>query len=576
MKMQKSKMSLMTFMSGLITCLLILFIVLFAGTFGYIYKTSITESAMIGAEQAVSLVRDTLDMNLDSINQDFFLIEDKVKECRSEEELKQYLNSVVNVRSGIVTIMVYDTNGELLNYGSDESELKNQLGENLSYLPDIFNNDNDHISTPHVQNMYKSYYPWVVTIGYKVYSALYGQDVYLAMDISFSKVLSYINLVNIGKRGYCFVMDEQGNYVYHPQQQLIFSGMKTEDMEFLMQEPDGTTIVGDKIYSISTMSNYGWKIVGISYTEEMIQEKIIQMYEWIFEIALGCIALALLAIWISGNKISKPMKELTKAMQQFEVQVEDYRYSPVKGIQEIESLSKSFDHLVIMIQNLMIHIKEEETQLRKTELKALQMQINPHFLYNTLDSIQWMCEQGENERAVKMVSALAKLFRISISKGKEFITIKQELIHVKNYMIIQSFRFHNQFQYEFDVDDNILQYYCNKITLQPLVENAIIHGIEGLCDEGEIRITAKQDGEEVVLIVEDNGVGMSQEQCEKIFKHDTTDNFGIGIKNVNDRLKIYFGEQYGLKIESELDEGTKITIRFPKIDEEYLKKEGLQ
>lgn len=574
--MKKNKMSLMTFMTGLITCLLVLFIVLFAGTFSYIYRTSITESAMIGAEQAVDLVKDTLDMNLDSVNQDFFLIEDKVKECRSEDELKQYLNSVVNVRSGIVTIMVYDLNGELLNYGSDESELKNQLGENLSYLPDIFNDDSNHISAPHVQNMFKSYYPWVVTIGYKVYSALYQKDVYLAMDISFSKVLSYINLVSIGKRGYCFVVDEQGNYVYHPQQQLIFSGMKDEDMEFLMREPDGTSIVGDKIYSISTMSNYGWKIVGISYTDEMIQEKITQMYERIFEIALGCIALALLVIWIFGNKISKPMKELSGAMQQFETQVENYRYSPVRGIAEIESLSKSFDHLVMMIQNLMIHIKEEETELRKTELKALQTQINPHFLYNTLDSIQWMCEQGENERAVEMVSALAKLFRISISKGKEFITIEQELTHVRNYMIIQSFRFHNQFQYSFDVDEQVLQYYCNKITLQPLVENAIIHGIEGLCDEGEIRIIAKQDGEEVILIVEDNGVGMSQEKCEKILKHDTADNFGIGIKNVNDRLKIYFGDQYGLKIESELDEGTKITIRFPKIDDEYLKKEGLQ
>ena len=421
--MKKNKMSLMTFMSGLITCLLILFIVLFAGTFSYIYKASITESAMIGAEQAVDLVKATLDMNLDSVNQDFFLIEDKVKACRSENELKQYLDSVVNVRSGIVTIMVYDMNGELLNYGSDESELKNQLGENLSYLPDIFNDASNHISTPHVQNMFKSYYPWVVTIGYKVYSSLYQQDVYLAMDISFSKVLSYINLVSIGKRGYCFVVDEQGNYVYHPQQQLIFNGMKDEDMEFLMQEPDGTSIVGDKIYSISTMSNYGWKIVGISYTDEMIQEKLTQMYERIFEIALGCIALVLFVIWMFGNKISKPMKELSGAMQQFETQVEDYHYSPVQGISEIESLSKSFGHMVLMIQNLMVHIKEEEKELRKTELKALQTQINPHFLYNTLDSIQWMCEQGENERAVEMVSALAKLFRISISKGKEFITI---------------------------------------------------------------------------------------------------------------------------------------------------------
>ena len=234
-------------------------------------------------------------------------------------------------------------------------------------------------------------------------------------------------------------------------------------------------------------------------------------------------------------------------------------------------LSDSFAHMSVTIQNLVEKVHKEEKELRKTELKALQAQINPHFLYNTLDSIQWMCEQGKNEEATKMVGALAKLFRISISKGRELITIKEELQHAENYLIIQSFRYRNQFSYSFDVDEGLENYYCNKITVQPLIENAIYHGLDRMVDKGEIKITVKQaeDCENDILItVSDNGVGMTKEQCERVLSKERSDSSGIGVKNVNDRLKIYFGEKYGLSIESELDVGTSVTVRIPKLDKE--------
>ena len=223
------------------------------------------------------------------------------------------------------------------------------------------------------------------------------------------------------------------------------------------------------------------------------------------------------------------------------------------------------------IKELMEQIRAEEKALRKTELKALQAQINPHFLYNTLDSIQWMCEQGKAEDASKMVSALARLFRISISRGRELIPIKDELLHAKNYLIIQSFRYKNQFTYTFDTEPGLEKYLCNKITVQPLIENAIYHGIDRLVDEGEIKIsvkTAPDDAGDILITVEDNGVGMTKEQCLAVLKKEKSDSSGIGIKNVNDRLKIYFGEKYGISIKSELDEGTAITVRIPKIEKE--------
>ena len=170
-----------------------------------------------------------------------------------------------------------------------------------------------------------------------------------------------------------------------------------------------------------------------------------------------------------------------------------------------------------------------------------------------------------------MVRALARLFRISISKGRELITIKEELQHAENYLIIQSYRYRNQFSYRIDADPALDGCLCNKITVQPLIENAIYHGLDRMVDEGKILITVKQavnNENDILITVSDNGVGMTKEQCEKILKKERSDSGGIGVKNVNDRLKIYFGERYGLTIESELDVGTKVTARIPKLYKE--------
>ena len=231
----------------------------------------------------------------------------------------------------------------------------------------------------------------------------------------------------------------------------------------------------------------------------------------------------------------------------------------------MRELSASFDHMVVRIQKLMTTVREEEVNLRKTELKALQAQINPHFLYNTLDSIAWMCEQGRSADAVNMVHALARLFRISISKGHELIPISRELEHAESYLQIQKYRYKNRFTYEFRVDEGCLDYYCNKITLQPILENAINHGLELMVDEGCITVEICQEGEDILFRVTDNGVGMSAQQVEAIMSRSPGEQAGIGIRNVDDRLKIYFGPRYGLRITSEPDVGTCVEIRMPKV-----------
>ena len=279
----------------------------------------------------------------------------------------------------------------------------------------------------------------------------------------------------------------------------------------------------------------------------------------------GCSLLAF--VLLLSRLLGRPLRGLASAMESFEADADHFDYQPVGGTREVQELSCSFGHMVMRIQQLMTTVREEELNLRKTELKALQAQINPHFLYNTLDSIAWMCEQGRNADAVKMVHALARLFRISISKGHELIPIAREIEHAESYLQIQKYRYKNQFTYQFHVDPQCLDYLCNKITLQPIIENAINHGLDLLVDEGTIDVYVLQDGEDILFRVVDNGVGMSQEQIVSIMQHGPKERTGIGIRNVNDRLQIYFGKAYGLRIVSKLDVGTCVEIRMPKIRE---------
>ena len=259
-------------------------------------------------------------------------------------------------------------------------------------------------------------------------------------------------------------------------------------------------------------------------------------------------------------------------MKRFESAADSFRYTaPPTAVTELQTLSDSFGHLTARVLELMEEIRREETELRMTELKALQAQINPHFLYNTLDSVQWMCERGKTEDAARMVRALAKLFRISISRGHELIPLSDELEHARSYLVIQSFRYRDQFSYRFDVDEHLGHYLCNKITIQPLIENAIYHGIDRMVDEGEIVISvheAADNPNDILITVSDNGVGMTPEQCRKILQKARSDSGGIGVKNVNDRLKIRFGERFGITLKSEQDVGTVVTVRIPKITDE--------
>lgn len=535
-----------------------------------IYSSTVESDAGMALEQSARQTTMALGNLIDGMEGRLLNICREVRKSEDITDLDDRLSVAARLEGSIEAICVYDMEGNTLSVGGSGHELKDQSSINLSYDGELFGSaENFAISLPHVQTLFREYYPWVVTIARREEGALNGEDVYVAIDFRFSDISGYVDNIGIGAHGYCFIIDADGNLVYHPRQQMLYSGLIKEEVTRLTGMDDGTVRDGNVMRTILTLDSTGWRVIGVSYLDEVNATRDRTLSSVLLTTLLCCAGVAVLIAVIFSQIITKPVKSLIGAMRGFEEHPENYRYSPAPiHIAELQLISDSFGQMAWIVQSLMEKTRNEEALLRKTELKALQAQINPHFLYNTLDSIQWMCERGKNESAVRMVGALGKLFRISISRGHELIPIRDELKHVESYLIIQKYRYSDRFEYTFDVDESLGGYLCSKITLQPFVENAIYHGIEPLIDDGEIIISVKPDGDDILMTVSDNGVGMTAEQVEGLLKKERSDSSGIGIKNVSDRIKIYFGDSYGVKVESEPDVGTKITVRIPKITKE--------
>lgn len=551
---------LVSMVVGIVAIILCCLTVLFMNR----YRDSVLQGARTTSIQAVSQVSSTVANYLSDMNIAMDLVEESITE--NDFARNELLEAFLSFRPDVVAVTSYDSDGTLLHCWSPGQQLREDFSQNLSFnLEKARSTEDSFLSLPHVESIFIGYYPWVVTLTAPLPQR--GEIAWVSLDLSFSSIASHINNVSIGQHGYCFLMDKDGNIVYHPQQRLLYSGLKSENTAKLAAYADGAYTDDTAIYSLTSVAGSDWRVVGVSYMDDLVNQSVREMIQLLLLLAIITLITALFTSWLLSQLLDRPLRRLASAMEHFEASADHFTYHPVGGTREVQELSCSFGHMVMRIQQLMNTVREEEVNLRKTELKALQAQINPHFLYNTLDSIAWMCEQGRNADAVNMVHALAKLFRISISKGHELIPIAKEIEHAESYLQIQKYRYKNRFTYHFHVDSSCLEYLCNKITIQPFLENAINHGLDLMVDEGRIDVSVFQEGDDILFHVEDNGVGMSQEQIDAIMAQGPKEHGGIGIRNVNDRLQIYFGKEYGVKISSQLDMGTCVEIRMPKVKE---------
>lgn len=496
----------------------------------------------------------------------------------SQENLSKEMYLLYNTNKDFLnSVACFDDDGNMISAApvgnlKNNVDIKNQLWftEASSDMQKI------HFSTPHVQNLFEPRnfgYNWVVSLSRIVQLNRNGHTSrgVLLVDMNFSGLEQIFSQINNKGAGYMYLMSSNGEIIYHPHQNLIYSDLYEENNLATSSHPDGSyEEVFDGVQRqviVKTVGYTGWKIVSIIPNSEFSID-FLQMRHIAVAIIGFSIFLLIMANSFVSSRIADPIKRLDRSVKDLEkgnLDLEVY----IGGSYEVEHLGTTIKSMVEQMRRLMDDIVYEQEEKRKSEFNALQAQINPHFLYNALDSIVWMIESERYKEAIAMITSLASLFRISLSKGQTIISIDAELKHADNYLFIQQIRYKNKFTVEKNIDPQILNFTTIKLTLQPILENAIYHAMEMMDDEGELTINGYIKNEKIILEVVDNGLGMTQELVDSLLKDNKrTENkkrgSGIALINVHKRIQLYYGSDFGLQIESELDVGTTVRIVLPK------------
>ncbi len=451
--------------------------------------------------------------------------------------------------------------------------------------------ENLHFSTPHVQNIFDNSnyrYYWVVSLSRSVELTFLGnvKEGVLLVDMNYSGIEQMFERVNDGGVGFIYLCDADGQIIYHPMQRAIYSGLVKENNITHAQHSDGAFSERfdgqERDVVVKTVGYTGWKIISVTPTSELAFD-MGQMRNYLLLVAIIILILITFGNYIISYVVTDPIRKLEDSIAFLEEGVANQVVMNeedifIGGSHEIRHLGRTVKSMIRQMKKLTDDMVREQKAKRKSELDALQSQINPHFLYNTLDSVVWMIEGERYKDAISMVTALAQLFRISLSKGNNIISIHDEIIHARNYLNIQKVRYKNKFTANIDIDPEIENCSTIKLIVQPLLENAIYYGVEHMDGEGEITLKGYEKDGDIYISVTDNGMGIPEETLATLLTDKARSRgkgSGIGLWNVNQRIQIYFKGDYGLIVESELDVGTTVTIHLPKIPiEEYRKEEA--
>lgn len=431
-----------------------------------------------------------------------------------------------------------------------------------------------HFSSPAVQRIFMdkdNQYSWVISLSCasEITQDKNVQQGVVLIDIRYSAISEIFKGITLANDGYVYLIDSEGNVLYHPHHQLLESGYTASCQEDLSKYHDGEyslKIDGKKNSIIIRSAGYtGWKIIGVIPQKGLMLDDARNMQYFMIIITIF-FSLALMAIAVISNRLTVPIKKLDSSVRYMEQNMNNAEIY-VGGPQEVKHLGKSIQQMVETQRALTDEIVHQQVQKQKNELNALQSQINPHFLYNTLDIMVWTIEKGRKEDTLRIVSALGKFFRISLSKGKNIIPVKDELEHVRSYLMIQELRYKSKFTYSIQAQEETLGLSTIKLVLQPIVENAIYHSMDYMTDgEGKIEIKTYIENGDLYMSVEDNGLGMTKDVVDKLLNEGASaKGSGIGLKNVHERIMLYFGDEYGVLIESEPDEGTCIRLHLPAV-----------
>lgn len=386
----------------------------------------------------------------------------------------------------------------------------------------------------------------------------------VSIDILEKDINSIITTAKFTQKGSTYIVDKNDNLVSQAgnniKQLKIVNGFEKSNSDIIWKQGilnEKKVLVGSK-----EIDKTGWKLVSAIPVEEFLSVDInLRNYILLMMVIIGTLTY-LIAYYISNSntrRINQLVNNMRK-VQEGDLDVE----VPVDSTDEIGELEEDFNFMINRIKKLADEKYKMGLDVKNAELKALQAQINPHFLYNTLDLLNWMALDYDAIEISDILTTLARFYKLSLSKGKDYVTIETELQHVQIYVGIQNRRYKDRIKLIIDVDKEIYDYYILKIILQPLVENAILHGVmEKKNKPGIIKIIGYKDNNNVIIKIKDNGKGMSSEKLENIFNEESKDEHGYGVRNINERLKLNYGNNSGLSYKSQLEVGTIVTIKIP-------------
>ncbi|MEJ5188181.1 MAG: sensor histidine kinase [Breznakiellaceae bacterium] len=398
----------------------------------------------------------------------------------------------------------------------------------------------------------------------------------ILIDIQLEYIQELLADSSLGRDGYLYISDQNG--------ELVFAPLTTSVYRIAPRKLEGDSgrlfrrFGQEEFQILFKRSSYtGWVTAGVFSMQSALRE--VSLIKW-FVVVVGSITIFLaiiLSLFFSAS-IARPIEQLRSLMKQVETGDFSIRFTGAQH-DEIWQLGHSFNKMIEEIHHLIQQVYEEQRLKREIELRVLQEQIKPHFLYNTLDTIQWMAQEKGATDIVHMVSALTRLFRVGLSRGDEMVRLSEEIRHLESYLYIQKIRYEDKFDYSIEIQEGLDNYRVLKVILQPLVENAIYHGIKERRGRGHISISVRLEGADLLFIVEDDGIGIPEERLRQLEEelegtprtaHEGAvgafSPMGFGARNVHERIRLAYGEPYGLRFSSMYGKGTVVTVRHPAVE----------
>ena len=528
----------------------LLFVLFLSSIFYYTSKYIImnkeieyTNENVISTSRYITLYADKLKniINLLSVNADVrnFLISGNED---SKKSIEKMIYSILDSNKGIKSITVIGKNGNIV---SSDKNNDMKISENMmkeKWYVDAINNSDMPVFNPSRKNSTSSMNSalWFLSISRDIKNSRGENLGVIVFDIKYEILERYLNSISFGKQIDNIIVDKNNNIIYYKDVKCF------ADKKCLAKFSEKNKNKDTYLYE-TQIENTNWNLRSLANTNDLVTLKK-NFSHIVIIIFLVSLAFSSIITFIVITKILRPLIKLENHMQNFENNLREFHLSEKTGY-EVQNLVEHFNVMV-----------EKIKYLREYEIKALHSQINPHFLYNTLDTIIWMAEFEDNEKVISITKSLANYFRLSLSNGHEKIPLKDEIMHTKEYLFIQKQRYEDKLSYFFNIEDeSLLSIEVPKIIIQPIVENSIYHGIKNLSGNGIITIDVYRENSTVNISVKDNGIGFEK---AKQFKKSKTG--GVGFQNVDKRIKFYYGKNYGVFINKDnKTKGAEVIIKIP-------------